>query len=240
MTVARTRSPVLAALLLLGQGCGAFLAPSALQVRPSTSAMRSGVSPTSVSTTKTPSMVLTGLPSPKKKKKQQPWDEDFPTTVGKAAFASLKDKARDMMVKGAEKRGLDWTGIVETLQVDCLSVWAPVAPRFSLPSRYGHLAAGLRFRLSYYVITRDFDALTIPRSFVRADFIKILCPNTTLFDFHFSLRFWKFCRLCVVRAAPSPIILCVIRDARGRLYREGNPIRTQCPRTHLRVSSGLP
>lgn len=65
-----------------------------------------------------PSMVLTGLPAPQKSSgERKPWDDDFPTTVGKAAFSSLKEKARDMMVKGAEKRGLDWTGIVETLKV---------------------------------------------------------------------------------------------------------------------------
>lgn len=66
-------------------------------------------------------MVLAGLPTPKKEKgavnQKRPWDEDLPTTVAKAAFSSLKDKARDMMVKGAEKRGLDWTGIVESLKV---------------------------------------------------------------------------------------------------------------------------
>lgn len=73
-----------------------------------------------------PTMVLSGLPSPTSKKKILPAqppkpksqiNDDFPTTVGRAAFASLKDKAREMMVKGAEKRGLDWTGIVERLQV---------------------------------------------------------------------------------------------------------------------------
>lgn len=68
------------------------------------------------------SMVLTGLSTPKKNNDgKKTWDDDFQTTVGKAAFSSLKDKARDMMVKGAEKRGLDWTGIVETLKVSGMS-----------------------------------------------------------------------------------------------------------------------
>ncbi|CAN0412562.1 unnamed protein product [Pylaiella littoralis] len=92
-----------------------------------------------------PTMVLSGLPTTKKngrknlskplKQQQQQqqqqqrrqekttprrtarsWEDDFPTTVARAAFSSLKEKARNMMVKGAEKRGLDWTGIVESLQ----------------------------------------------------------------------------------------------------------------------------
>lgn len=76
-------------------------------------------------------MVLAGLPQGSKTDHQQqrvlrPWDEDFPTTVGKAAFAGLKEKARDIMVKGAEKRGLDWTGIVEALQVRFACCWSMV------------------------------------------------------------------------------------------------------------------
>lgn len=59
-------------------------------------------------------MSFAGFPSEGGKRA---WEEDLPTTVGRVAFSSLKDKAREMMVKGAEKRGLDWTGIVESLQV---------------------------------------------------------------------------------------------------------------------------
>lgn len=96
-----------------------------------------------------PGMVLSGLPSPPARKKKitisdpmttppakkktrssSTWNDDFGTTVGRAAFASLKDKARDMMVKGAEKRGLDWTGIVEGLKVRMR--WNPIGGR--LPS----------------------------------------------------------------------------------------------------------
>lgn len=91
-----------------------------------------------------PTMVLSGLPTSNSKKNRVPkldeqqhqqqqqqqrkkktapvtktksWEDDLPTTVARAAFSSLKDKARNMMIKGAEKRGLDWTGIVERLQV---------------------------------------------------------------------------------------------------------------------------
>lgn len=85
-----------------------------------------------------PKMVLSGLPSPTTRKKLVSTDsadtetpkrkyesqinDDLPTTIGRAAFSSLKDKARDMMVKGAEKRGLDWTGIVERLQVNYVEI----------------------------------------------------------------------------------------------------------------------
>lgn len=111
--VAMTRVPLLAAVLFWNQ-CGAFMTPSALVARKPPSVARLAGSASS-SLASTPTMVLAGLPS--KKERKSPWEEDFPTTVGKAAFSSLKDKARDMMVKGAEKRGLDWTGIVESLQV---------------------------------------------------------------------------------------------------------------------------
>lgn len=109
--------------------CEAFVAPSAvLSPRASghgllrASAVQRGQ--------QAPQMVLSGLPTPTpaskkkllpaqppKKPKQSQINDDFPTTVGRAAFSSLKDKARELMVKGAEKRGLDWTGIVERLQV---------------------------------------------------------------------------------------------------------------------------
>lgn len=46
-----------------------------------------------------------------------PWQDDLAATVGKAVFSSFKDKARQMMVEGAEKRGLDWTGVVKALEV---------------------------------------------------------------------------------------------------------------------------
>lgn len=115
--------PLFAAVLLIADQCGAFVPPAALLIRPSPPTIRLdlGTSRTSIHT---PTMVMTGLPQKKKKSKlPQPkkmsWDEDLSTTVGKVLFLSLKDKARDMMVKGAEKRGLDWTGIVETLQVCC-------------------------------------------------------------------------------------------------------------------------
>ena len=113
------------------QRCGAFVAPRSMALRGSPSFTRRGLGTSSTSeyTSRHASrhyasghaatMVLAGLPSKTDRVKSRPWDEDFPTTVGKVAFASFKDKARDLMVKGAEKRGLDWTGIVQTLQV-CL------------------------------------------------------------------------------------------------------------------------
>eukprot|EP00904_Undaria_pinnatifida_P008355 jgi/Undpi1/464/HiC_scaffold_1.g00460.m1 len=120
------RSPLLTALLrcLFLQNCGAFIAPHSLGLRGTPSASRLGLSASSSgypSGRQAARMVLAGLPQGSKTDHQQqrvlrPWDEDFPTTVGKAAFAGLKEKARDIMVKGAEKRGLDWTGIVEALQ----------------------------------------------------------------------------------------------------------------------------
>lgn len=135
--VAVPRVPVVMTLLFL-QRCGAFVAPRSLALRESPSVSRLGVDTSSTSeyTSRHASgrapgqaatMVLAGLPSKTERVKGRPWDEDFPTTVGKVAFASLKDKARYIMVKGAEKRGLDWTGIVEALQVcslmlDVLSV----------------------------------------------------------------------------------------------------------------------
>lgn len=94
---------------------GAFVAPAALRARSASQATKFGLNARSNAGYSAPKMVLTGLPSNKNRKR--PWEEDFPTTLGKAAFSSLKEKARDMMVKGAEKRGLDWTGIVEALKV---------------------------------------------------------------------------------------------------------------------------
>lgn len=103
------------ALLLFLSGCGAFVAPGVLGPGTASLAAKRILSVSAMERT-TPSMVTTGLPS-KNPRRKRPWEDDFATTLGKAAFTSLKDKARDMMVKGAEKRGLDWTGIVETLQV---------------------------------------------------------------------------------------------------------------------------
>lgn len=117
----------LAALLLLQQ-CRAFVVPSAVGGRVAARGAQLGLLRAS-SSQQVPKMVLSGLPSPtrkklistdstpKRKKSTSQINDDFPTTVGRAAFSSLKDKAREMMVKGAEKRGLDWTGIVERLQV---------------------------------------------------------------------------------------------------------------------------
>ena len=137
--VAVPRVSVVMTLLFL-QKCGAFVAPRSLAPQGSASVPRLGVSTSSASgytsrhvwaraPGQAATMVLAGLPSKTERTKGRPWEEDFPTTVAKAAFASLKDKARYIMVKGAEKRGLDWTGIVEALQVcllimlDPLSVW---------------------------------------------------------------------------------------------------------------------
>lgn len=124
--------PLAAAVLVL-QHCRAFVVPSALGGRVSTRHTGVGLLRAS-SSQQVPRMVLSGLPSPttrkklktetsssaapqQRKKYESQINDDFPTTVGRAAFSSLKDKAREMMVKGAEKRGLDWTGIVERLQV---------------------------------------------------------------------------------------------------------------------------
>lgn len=123
----------LAVLLVLHQ-CRAFVVPSALGGRVPARGTQLGLLRAS-SSQQVPQMVLSGLPSPSARKKLLSTDtdpaagetpkrkyesqinDDLPTTIGRAAFSSLKDKARDMMVKGAEKRGLDWTGIVERLQV---------------------------------------------------------------------------------------------------------------------------
>lgn len=119
------------------QQCGAFVVPSAVRGRASPASVRLGIQDGCAiqqrQRVQVPNMVLSGLPSPttrrqkkdaisdqsppKTAKKASTWNDDLPTTLGRAAFSSLKDKARDMMVKGAEKRGLDWTGIVERLQV---------------------------------------------------------------------------------------------------------------------------
>lgn len=129
MPAVRLLLPVAAALLLLQQ-CRAFVAPSALGGRVPARGAELGLLRAS-SSQQVPQMVLSGLPSPTTRKKLVSTDsdttpkrkyesqinDDLPTTIGRAAFSSLKDKARDMMVKGAEKRGLDWTGIVERLQV---------------------------------------------------------------------------------------------------------------------------
>lgn len=106
------RVPLLAALVLLLNPCQAFLLPSGLNRRPTFTT--SGLRPRASSPEHPPRMSVTGFPSEGGKRA---WEEDLPTTVGRVAFSSLKDKARDMMVKSAEKRGLDWTGIVEGLQV---------------------------------------------------------------------------------------------------------------------------
>ncbi|CAB1104986.1 unnamed protein product [Ectocarpus sp. CCAP 1310/34] len=128
----------LAVLVVLSCSAGAFVVPSGLSGRSSPSAIRlSNSSPIRQQQQRqqAPGMVLSGLPSPSARKKttisdpkttkppaekkarsSSTWNDDFGTTVGRAAFASLKNKARDMMVKGAEKRGLDWTGIVEGLK----------------------------------------------------------------------------------------------------------------------------
>ncbi|CAM9758694.1 unnamed protein product, partial [Ectocarpus fasciculatus] len=131
----------LAVLAVFSCSAGAFVVPSALSGRASPLAIKLGLHGTSspVRRQQAPGMVLSGLPSPPARKKKIPipdpksttsppakkktsssssstWNDDFGTTLGRAAFASLKDKARDMMVKGAEKRGLDWTGIVEGLK----------------------------------------------------------------------------------------------------------------------------
>eukprot|EP00903_Cladosiphon_okamuranus_P020618 g18928.t1 len=122
----------LAALLLLHQ-CRAFVVPSTLGGRFSARGGELVLLRASSSQQRVPRMVLSGLPSPTTRKKlstttdpeadatpkrkyESQINDDLPTTIGRAAFSSLKDKARDMMVKGAEKRGLDWTGIVERLQ----------------------------------------------------------------------------------------------------------------------------
>lgn len=133
MLAVRLLLPVAAALLLLQQ-CRAFVAPSALGGRVPARGAELGLLRAS-SSQQVPQMVLSGLPSPTTRKKlvvstdsdtaesapkrkyESQINDDLPTTIGRAAFSSLKDKARDMMVKGAEKRGLDWTGIVERLQV---------------------------------------------------------------------------------------------------------------------------
>lgn len=133
MPAVRLLLPVAAALLLLQQ-CRAFVAPSALGGRVPARGAELGLLRAS-SSQQVPQMVLSGLPSPTTRKKlvvstdsdtaesapkrkyESQINDDLPTTIGRAAFSSLKDKARDMMVKGAEKRGLDWTGIVERLQV---------------------------------------------------------------------------------------------------------------------------
>lgn len=126
--------------LLLVQQCRAFVVPSALGGWvPGRDAQLGILRASSMSQQQAPKMVLSGLPSPTttrkklistdtcsdatppRKKYESQINDDFPTTVGRAAFSSLKDKARDMMVKGAEKRGLDWTGIVERLQVCLIS-----------------------------------------------------------------------------------------------------------------------
>ncbi|CAM9184375.1 unnamed protein product [Discosporangium mesarthrocarpum] len=66
-----------------------------------------------------PSMIITGIP--KRKQMKRGWDTSWTENVTKSlvqspAFEKLKEKARDMMVKGAEKRGLDWSGIVNSLE----------------------------------------------------------------------------------------------------------------------------
>ena len=107
------------------QRCGTFVAPHPPAPRgcPSVSRLGVGVSWTSgymlrqasgrqASGRRAPGyaapMVLAGLPSTRTERV---------TTFGEAVVASLKNKARDTMVKSAEKRGIDWTGIVEVLQV---------------------------------------------------------------------------------------------------------------------------
>ncbi|CAM9487325.1 unnamed protein product [Scytosiphon promiscuus] len=133
-----SRLPLALLVLLLAeqQRCEAFMVPSTVRGRASPTSARLGIQGSSAAQQRqrvqVPNMVLSGLPSPSTRrqkkdaiseaapktvaKKASTWNDDFPTTLGRAAFSSLKDKARDMMVKGAEKRGLDWTGIVERLQ----------------------------------------------------------------------------------------------------------------------------
>lgn len=140
--MALTTSPkVKLVLLFVGilsvfQKCGAFVptVSSLFGARLAAAPPATTTTGLHASTRNSPGMVLAGLPTPKKAKadapaeeaqpsgnqSKRPWEEDFPTTLGKAAFSRFKDTARDMMVKGAEKRGLDWTGIVETLKVPCL------------------------------------------------------------------------------------------------------------------------
>lgn len=113
MTRAATKIPLLPVLLLLVNPRQAFLFPSGLIRSPTFTT--SGVRVWASSPKHSPRMSVAGSPS--KEGGKRAWEEDLPTTVGRAAFSSLKDKAREMMVKGAEKRGLDWTGIVESLQV---------------------------------------------------------------------------------------------------------------------------
>ena len=117
----------LAALLLLHHQCGAFVGPSALGGRVSARGGQLELLRAS-SKQQVPRMVLSGLPRPDTAETSldpmnfDAWINDnlLPTTLGRAAFSSVKDKAREMMVKGVEKRGVDWTGVVERLQV---SVW---------------------------------------------------------------------------------------------------------------------
>lgn len=104
----------LAVLLLILDLCGAFVVPTTFGTRAKLedhhSLLRSSPRGDSLK------MALSGLPS-KSPRRKRPWEDDLVTTIGRAAFSSFKDKARDMMVKGAEKRGLDWTGVVNDLKV---------------------------------------------------------------------------------------------------------------------------
>lgn len=112
----------LAALLLILDRCGAFVVPTTFGTRAKFEDHHSVLrSPPRGESLK---MALSGLPS-KSPRRKRPWEDDLVTTIGKAAFSSFKDKARDMMVKGAEKRGLDWTGVVNNLKVTNYTPYFP-------------------------------------------------------------------------------------------------------------------
>eukprot|EP00903_Cladosiphon_okamuranus_P020619 g18929.t1 len=120
--VSAVRLLLLAALLLQHQECVAFVASPALGGRVFARFAHLGLQG-SPSRQQEPRMGLSGLPFPDKAKTTpdpmnfESWiNDNVPTTVGRAAFSSLKVKAKEMMVKGVEKRGVDWTGIVEQLK----------------------------------------------------------------------------------------------------------------------------